>query len=355
MYLKWTRVAVMLFMFAALLQALGCSKDERLSLEPDAVEQESFVVLENEDYGSSDQDLMQAASGDVVLSVNGKGLKRNELQNKIRFKMNLQKARIPANQKQQIQEGIKKQLIDIFILKTILGDEADRRNISVTQVEIDRETKKVRDRLPTGKKLEDYFKENDMRQEDIALGIRIRKLVQIEMGEQASPNRDDIHQFYQENLERFTTGESVHVRHILLAINASDDPATRLNKKEKIDDIRKQLLDGADFAEMAMRYSECPSREKGGDLGMINKNQMVRPFEEAAFSQKINAIGDVVSTEYGHHIIQVIERQPSRIIKFEDVKDSIARYLEQEKEVEALSRLTARLREKAQIIQYEKR
>jgi parvulin-like peptidyl-prolyl isomerase len=359
MRLKRLRFAVMFIMVAVWFLTAGCSSNDDATGDAVPMKQgegeiESSVILERSLIEPPVADVKQVAPGDVVISVNGKELKRSELQSKLRHKMNLQKNRIPADQRQLIEEGIRKQLIENFIMRTVLADEADSRNITANQEEIEKETSQIRSRLPSDKKLEDYFRENDIRDEDIALGIRVSKLVRMEAGQNPAPTQKEISRFYNENKERFTKGESVHVRHILLAINAGDDDETRAAKKAKIDDIRKQLLEGADFARMAALYSDCPSKARGGDLGIININQMVEPIEQAAFSQKVHEIGEVISTEYGHHVIEVLERHPARTVKLEDVKESIVRFLEQEREADAFERMTMRLRQNAEIIRYEK-
>ena len=75
-------------------------------------------------------------------------------------------------------------------------------------------------------------------------------------------------------------------------------------------------MKGDDFAEIARKNSDCPSKEVGGDLNFIRKGQTVKPFEDAAFSQKKNAIGPVITTEYGYHIIQVLDRKPAKTTCF---------------------------------------
>ncbi|MEN6420364.1 MAG: peptidylprolyl isomerase, partial [Smithella sp.] len=150
----------------------------------------------------------------------------------------------------------------------------------------------------------------------------------------------------------FSVPESVHVRHILVAVGKEDSDKIKAEKKEKIESIRKQLLNGGDFADVARKNSDCPSKEVGGDLNYIKKGQMVKPFETAAFSQEKNVIGPVVKTEYGYHIIQVLDRKPAKKITLEEAKGKISAYLEQRKKVEAFNAILKDLQSKAKIVVY---
>ena len=70
-------------------------------------------------------------------------------------------------------------------------------------------------------------------------------------------------------------------------------------------EILKQLKSGADFRALAQKHSQCPSRSKGGDLGWFGEGQMVAPFENAVRRLGVGSLSDVVSTQFGHHIIKV--------------------------------------------------
>ena len=107
------------------------------------------------------------------------------------------------------------------------------------------------------------------------------------------------------------------VRHILLKSDASNDKEI----KGKIDDLEKQLKSGADFAELAKKYSQDPgSAAKGGDLDWVTRGQTVKEFEAAAFSLPVNQISEPVKTTYGYHILEVMEKQPARTIGFEEAR-----------------------------------
>jgi peptidyl-prolyl cis-trans isomerase C len=73
--------------------------------------------------------------------------------------------------------------------------------------------------------------------------------------------------------------------------------------------IMKRLADGEDFAAVAKRFSSCPSRKNGGDLGWFGKGQMVPEFENIAFSEEVGKVVGPVKTQFGFHIIKITGRK----------------------------------------------
>jgi peptidyl-prolyl cis-trans isomerase D len=147
---------------------------------------------------------------------------------------------------------------------------------------------------------------------------------------------------YQSNLDKFRVAERAQARHILLMTD--DKKNNDAEVKAKAEGILKQLRAGADFAEIAKKVSEDPgSGSKGGDLGWVTRGQMVKPFEEAVFSQKPGVIGDLVKTQYGYHIVQVTERENAHVQPFEEVKPEIEKALKQAR----ANQLTTQLADKA--------
>jgi len=129
---------------------------------------------------------------------------------------------------------------------------------------------------------------------------------------------------YSANMDNYRTPERVHARHILIK-TADKSDAEKKQLLTKAQDVLKQVKGGGNFAEIAKKNSDDPgSAEKGGDLGWVVRGQMVPEFEKAVFTLKPNEISDIVTTTYGYHIIQVLEREPARVKPFDEVKASLA-------------------------------
>src|SRR5262249_43070112 len=115
--------------------------------------------------------------------------------------------------------------------------------------------------------------------------------------------------------------------------------------------VVKQLRAGVDFAKVAKENSGDPSSSgKGGDMGWVDKGMTVAPFDTAAFSVPLNTISDPIrSTEFGYHIIKVLERRPAGYKAFEEVRDQLAtQMIEQTAKDQArdeITRVAARIKQ----------
>jgi peptidyl-prolyl cis-trans isomerase C len=76
----------------------------------------------------------------------------------------------------------------------------------------------------------------------------------------------------------------------------------------KCEDLKQQIADGADFAEIARKHSSCPSGKSGGDLGEFGRGQMVKEFDEVVFNGAVNVVHGPVKTQFGYHLLEVTSR-----------------------------------------------
>jgi parvulin-like peptidyl-prolyl isomerase len=156
--------------------------------------------------------------------------------------------------------------------------------------------------------------------------------------------------FYKTNQRFYVAKAGVAARHILLKISSKATPAEDKAVLKRIKDIRKRIKAGQDFATLAQKLSEGPSKTKGGDLGFFDEGQMVKPLEDEAFKLKIGEISKPVKTRFGYHIIRVYDSKPERKKSFEEVEEQISKSLRNKKFFEERRRLLGELKENAKIV-----
>jgi peptidyl-prolyl cis-trans isomerase D len=128
---------------------------------------------------------------------------------------------------------------------------------------------------------------------------------------------------YQANIQQYQVPNRVHAEHILFMTVGKTDAEVEEIKK-KAEDVLKQVKKGGKFEDLAKKYSEDPgSKDKGGDLSFITQGQTVPEFEKTAFSLAPGQVSELVKTQYGFHIIKVLEKETAHTKPFEEVKESL--------------------------------
>jgi peptidyl-prolyl cis-trans isomerase D len=156
------------------------------------------------------------------------------------------------------------------------------------------------------------------------------------VGEKITIDEAAAQNYYDEHLDEFTKKEMRQARHILFRADENSTAEVHEQQRQKALDILALAKEGKDFAQLAIEYSEGPSKGQGGDLGQFSRGQMVTSFENAAFSLGLNEISDVVKTPFGYHIIKVEKIIPQSITPFAEAKNDIVVSL-QNKEAKPLS------------------
>ena len=144
---------------------------------------------------------------------------------------------------------------------------------------------------------------------------------------------DEAKAYYDENNDAFAEPETATAKHILV------------EGEEAAKKIREDITSGAiSFEEAAEKYSTCPSKEQGGNLGSFSRGMMVPEFEEASFTLPIGEVSEPVQTQFGYHIIKVTDRTEKNIKAFEDVKEDVINRLiterQQAKYMDVVNELT---------------
>ncbi len=158
------------------------------------------------------------------------------------------------------------------------------------------------------------------------------------MLENVEISEGEILDFYNNNKVNFIKQESVKASHILV------------ENLDQANEVLKEINEGLSFEEAARKYSTCPSKEDGGNLGEFTKGQMVPEFEDAAFTLDLEIVSEPVKSQFGYHIIKVLEKNPIGMYSFDEVKNSIGQQVLGEKQQEVYLDKTNELKDKYEIV-----
>ena len=145
-----------------------------------------------------------------------------------------------------------------------------------------------------------------------------------QLRQSTSVSDDDLKKIYDQNIQQYEVPNRFHAQHILFLTTGKTDAEVEEVKKKAADVLVQAKKKGANFEDLAKKYSEDPgSKTKGGDLGWLLQGQTVPEFEKAAFSLNKGEMSNLIRTQYGFHIIKVLEKETAHTKPFDEVKDSI--------------------------------
>lgn len=252
----------------------------------------------------------------------------------------------------QMVQFYKKQLLYRVVDEHLLNKQVEGKKINVTDDEIEKEYNRFVERFPSKEQFEAYFQRTKMSKDELRadLGKRLRheKLLVDKYG--IKVEEKDVKDFYDKNIERFRQEEQVKASHILLKLKKDADDKTVKETEARAQALTKQAkAKGADFAALAKEHSEGPSGPRGGDLGFFPRKRMVKPFSDAAFKLKVGDVSEPVRTQFGFHVIKVVERQDAATKSFDETKDMIEYQLFSQKVRESMNKMLNELKEEAKV------
>ncbi len=183
---------------------------------------------------------------------------------------------------------------------------------------------------------------------DIELQVRIDRLMSEGVQDMPEPTEEELRAAYEEGAEQFITPEMVHASHIVKHVDGRTDKKAAY---EAILSIQMELAGGSSFEELANRISDCPGQ--GGDLGWFPRGQMVEEFEDIVFKMQPGDVSDIFLTQFGYHIVKVLERRESQPLPFEQVRDHLVNELTRQRQGEAVDAFVDKLKESATIEEVE--
>ncbi len=196
----------------------------------------------------------------------------------------------------------KKEMLETMVIRELILQQAKKDGIDKSQL--------VADKL-----------------EDLKKRVIVEAFLKKKVEEQANVTDAELQKFYDQNKEKFKSGDEVRASHILV------------KSEKEAQDVLSQLKAGAKFEDLAKKYSIDSAAAKGGDLGWFSKGAMLPEFEKVAFSLKEGDVSGIVKTKFGYHIIKLTGKRPAGLRSFADVKDQIKAALMPTKQQEVFQKL----------------
>jgi peptidyl-prolyl cis-trans isomerase C len=305
----------------------GCSKTSTEAASPAAVP--AGTAAGSQATPASPAKPVPAQIPEVVARVNGEAISKADFDRAVTNLEARAGGPIPAEQRDQVLRGV----LDQIVGYTVLVQEGRARNVTVPDSEVDARIAQVRAQFPSEEEFTKMLAERKMSLDQVKSDVRrdltITKLIDAEIASKIAVTPEQVNDFYAKNPDQFKQGESVRASHILISVPKGADAAAKAQARTKAETVLKDAKGGKDFAALAKEHSADPgSAANGGDLGFFQQGQMVGPFNDAAFTLAPGTISDLVETEFGFHIIKVIEKKEGRTIPLEEVKPQVEQYLE---------------------------
>ncbi len=289
---------------------------------------------------------------DKVAIVNGESISKAEFDREVdNFRNKLLRSGRSADGMQMI--AIKTRILENMINRELLYQESKKQGIKVDDQVVNKKFQEVKSQFPDEASFKKALKDANFSEASIKnqlkRAIAIDKFIQEKFSANINITDKEAREYYDANPDTFMRPEQVKASHILIKVSPDADKATKEKARKQLEAIQKKLKKGEDFATLARQYSQGPSKDRGGDLGYFGKGQMVKPFEDVAFSLKVGEVSDIVETQFGYHLIKVTDKKPAGKVPFEEIKDRLKTFLKEKKVQEQVIAYIDKVKKSAKI------
>ncbi len=255
--------------------------------------------------------------------------------------------------RERLQE-LRRKVLDRLIEERLIDQEAKRSGIKVTKKEIEAALEEIKERNHvTQEELEKALAKEGMTLEAftrrIEKEIQRLKILQGVIKIDVKPGEKELLDFYRNHLDRYRSPELYRPSHILFVVPKGASPEQVHEARKRCQQVLEKLKRGEDFGEMALLYSEDLSAKDHGDLGYFKKGELLPAFEKEALRLKVGEVSGIVRTEFGFHIIKLMDRKGGEPLPFEEVKERVRRDLYEKEAEKAFQQFISNLREKSVI------
>ena len=263
--------------------------------------------------------------------------------------------------------SVVKDLIEKEVVRELVHQQGKKNNLKIDSELIEKELESLRKPYPSEEEFNKALSARSITLEDLknsmAVDINARQLLNEHIKGKIDISDADVKKYYEDNKPKFQRPESFRTRHILAALFTPEELRTQsiselqknreyffIKAERKIDDIIKELKEGADFEELAKQKSDDEgSKDNGGDLGFIYKGVFDSAYDEAVSKLSPGETSGKIETRFGFHVAQLIEKHPSELAPFDEMEKAIQKYLFTEEAKKLVTAYVNSLKKQAQI------
>jgi parvulin-like peptidyl-prolyl isomerase len=297
-----------------------------------------------------------AAAPESVAEVNGIPITRQTFQ--IYYRPEVERLSAQGNPINEAHlRPLRARLIDYLVDSELLLQAAERQGIKIADEVLNRAVETARANYPSEAQFSADLQKQRLSLEDYRERLRreltIKKLIVDHIAKDVVVSEEDVRAYYDQHPERFRVPEKLHIRHITLRFPLDAGETEKSEVRERTAAIQHQVDAGGDFAELARKYSEDPSRQKGGDEGFVDADWVARTFGQAVLQLSTGLMSAPIETPQGYHLVIVEARQPARVIPLEQVQAGIRQALFRQKTSQPIKAYVENLRKNARIVIHE--
>jgi len=268
-------------------------------------------------------------NGKIVARVNGQPVYEEALTPYVQKELKKFKKYGAKRDTSALENRMKQRALDEVIVMELIKQESRKLQVKDMDKKIAEKLKELKSRYKSEDEYKDFLKTKGRTEDDVKESIKnkisVEEYLEVKGIKNPRVPEEEIKKYYEKNKEGFRREESIQVNHILIMVKEDAKPEEKEQARAKAESIRKEIIEGKDFAETAKNFSE----DGKVDLGYINRGYMPPEFDEAAFSLETGKLSNIVHTKHGYHIIKVLDRKPAEIAPYEDMKDFLGKYLQE--------------------------
>jgi parvulin-like peptidyl-prolyl isomerase len=248
----------------------------------------------------------------------------------------------PQKRETQLQDWSKENVIE----RVLLRQEAKRNGQEIAPAEVEAALARLKEQYEKPEELyQDFNVDSDEKVKAlIELQMKVQRKIDEVYATVPEPSEAELCEYYEQNQDRFRSGEQVRVAHLVKYVNWQTDEAAAL---ETITRAHQDIEAGALFEGVVAKYTDCA--DNGGDLGYLARGQTVEEFEDVIFNLSPGQVSGVFRTRFGFHIAKVYDRRAPEVPPLKEVRKQVVEQVREQKREQALGAYLDTLRSQATV------